>query len=334
MIDLQAGVLGLATLTMILIGVGVTLFTLFLPIIEFVLLFEERSWTAWTLIISMQFFHLCLVWYSTIYGTILRALIWPIRSLIMPVVMAVVRIESMRNRDGILYVDLGDQARDSRGEETIIMTSFRPSVRRRYRKMEALYRRSRIRHEIHRAETSLRLADVVPVMWEHEKRCCERDGRNVIEEFLKRYLVMTLATDAVLDLYYDANEKLVSVQLSLQQGEVHHWFMYFSRDHDSGIWFHGILNAIVRGRRNPNVRYVNAQNHQTQSKKNAGYMEASHDEGGVISNLYPFAMTMDIPLAVLDTGLWSGMQTESPAVSLSTHPVSLQRDELEPLITA
>ena len=107
------------------------------------------------------------------------------------------------------------------------------------------------------SEEALNLSNVVPIMVEHERRCCQADGKSLVEEFIKRFLVMTMTTNAVLDLYYKDGNELCSVQLSVKQGNVLHWFMYFSTESRAGIWYHGILNAMIRGLEIPSVRYIN-----------------------------------------------------------------------------
>ena len=204
----------------------------------------------------------------------------------------------------------------------------------------------------------LNLSQVVPVMWEHEQRMCalangttnttstngdsnnqtgnEKKG-SVYEEFLKRFLVVTVVPNAILDYYYvkrpsssparnggantndelsqrqelhtpqEDDEMLCCVQLSVQQGRTMHWFMYFALNSvtKSGIWFHGIDIAMERARRIPNVDYCNGQTHQTNSKRNAGFNVAQHTDHEILAKLYPWTFTTTPPKGCVDVKLWA-----------------------------
>ena len=197
-----------------------------------------------------------------------------------------------------------------------LLRHFRPSVRRRYRKMEQAFRRDRIRCESVRSEDGLNLSQVIPIMWEHERRCCTLDGKSVVGEFLKRFLVMVMTTNAILDLYYDQENTLCSVQLSVPQSGVLHWFMYFSVNTRSGIWYHGILNALVRGMKTDSIRFVSGQNHQTASKQGAGLIPVDLNDP-VMSSLYPVAFTRELPRDYRSTGLWSWLDVPPPPTTSS-----------------
>lgn len=315
------------TLVMILAGVGVLLFVAFLPLVEYALLASHHSPVLLLAAAVLQVVHLALLWKSTVYLYIFRSLVLPIRLLVMPLAMRVVLMEAIREDSPILYFDLDCiEGGENLDEEQRLLHYFRQSVRRRYKKMKEKYRQHCIALKSSRCETSLNLSQVVPIMWRHQQRCC-CDG-NVAVEFLKRFLVVSLATHGILDRYYDAEGQLVSVQLSVQQGKVLHWFMYFSTDVQSGIWYHGILNAMVRGLKTTGdsaIHYVNAQNHQTDSKLGAGLQRASlsqdDDDEDVTSSefLYPWTFLQDTPEEVLDTKLWAGLGAPNVPESENHH---------------
>lgn len=154
----------------------------------------------------------------------------------------------------------------------------------------------------------MRACDVVPLIWTHEKRQVKQNGKNLIEEFIKRVLVILVVPDGILDLYYEPSQphKPIAVQMSILQGDVYHWFMYFSADSatKSGIWFQGILLAMTRGVVMPNVRFVNAQCHHADSKRNAGFLPAMPDETNLLKELYPWAYTQQFPPNIVAYAGW------------------------------
>ena len=343
-------------------------------------------------LVFIQVVHLRCLWKSTRYLAVFRFLVLPIRKLVLPLVMFTARVESIREKTPTLYVDVRQEqlqqgglsaqpitlqtpllsSTDTSGnvdgpigsnrdqlsqEEPQEQNKRRKNRLRRYKQMERAYRRDGIRHEWGWSESTLNLSQVVPVMWEHERRMCaaaNTSARNddgtgddkkggVVEEFLKRFLVVTVIPDGVFDFYYvkptssslqndavnggdqlpQAEEILCCVQLSVQQGRALHWFMYFSLDSvtRSGIWFHGIGTAIERARRIPNVEYCNGQTHQTQSKRNAGFDVAEHTDQGVLSQLYPWSFTSTPPIDCVDVTLWPSPQQTSAGASNGDFPI-------------
>lgn len=311
---LQSLVLGSATLTVILIGVGMLIFVMFLPIIAILCLPPmTKNHMAPPVAAGVEALHLYLLWTSTLYLSLFRRLIFPIRKKIMFIVFQIARIEAIREETPTLYLDLSTVNRTGDDASNDILQSFKSSVRRRYKQVETIFRQHNIRCESVRSEEALNLQHVVPIMLEHERRCCEDDGKNLVEEFVKRFLVVTMTTDAVLDLYYDENNVLCCVQLSVVQGQSLHWFMYFCLTSTCrcGIWYHGVLNAMLRGLEIPSVQYVNAQIHQTVSKQRAGLVACEHTDDNRMHELFPFGFTKEIPAAALQTSLWVSGKFES-----------------------
>lgn len=233
----------------------------------------------------------------------------------MVLVFQIAMIESVREGVPTLYFEVSTVKRSNTTEEQQdLLQSFKTSVRKRFKQMEACFRRNGISYKTVRSEDALNLSLVLPILLEHERRCCLADGKNVWEEFIKRFLVVSLFTDAVLDLYYDENNDLCSVQLSVMQEKTIHWFMYFclSSRAKCGIWYHGILQAMVRGLTIPSIEYVNAQVHQTDSKRGAGMQVCDHIDCDMLRNLYPFEFTKEMPLSALETRLWASDTTGRP----------------------
>lgn len=247
------------------------------------------------------------------YLAFYRTLLLPIRRLLLPVVMFIARIESLREETPTLYLEtvntdkLASDEDDTTATIAAFLATFRRSVRRRYTHMEQTFKASGLVHEAVPCETALNLSQVVPNMWRHERRQCMADKRNVYEEFVKRFLVVTVVPDGLLDYYYNNDTReLVAVQLSIQQGAVLHWFMYFCNPNQakSGVWFHGIMLALQRGVVDPTVCYVNAQVHQNESKQNAGLVAAPHTDNDLLAKLYPWSFTRLIPGSTRQLELW------------------------------
>jgi hypothetical protein len=335
------------------------------------------------LLIVMEGLHLRALWKSTRYLAVLRFVVFPIRKLLMPIVFFVVKLESIREETPTLFLDvrplqrgisssanaedgnisdattttlgtplLAEQEQRRNDEKALVRREKKSKqVQRRYKQMERAFHRDGIRHEWGWSETTLNLSQVVPVMWEHEKRICgeatdtgaaihggsptslddttQDKNKNPAEEFLKRFLVVSIVPNAVLDRYYSKPsrsiagddddgggvETLCSVQLSLQQGRVFHWFMYFSLNHVtlSGIWFHGIGTAMERARRIPSVDFCNGQVHKAQSKKNAGLLDvAEWTEHDKLSQLYPWSFTTTPAKGNVHVNLWRSTQQQQP----------------------
>jgi hypothetical protein len=333
----------------------------------------------WMLLSVMEGLHLWALWKSTRYLAVLRFVVLPIRKLLMPIVFFVVKLESIREKTPTLFLDvrplqrgmsssyvdestisdtttttlraplLAEQEQRGNDEQNFVRRKKKSKqVQRRYKQMERAFHRDGIQHEWGWSETTLNLSQVVPVMWEHEKRICDdatetaatlnggspsssddntKDkNKSLAEEFLKRFLVVSIVPNAVLDRYYykpsraiagddGGVETLCSVQFSLQQGRVFHWFMYFSLNHVtlSGIWFHGIGTAMERAKRIPSVDFCNGQVHKAQSKQNAGFLDvAEWTEHDKLSQLYPWSFTTTPAKADVHVGLWRSTQQQEP----------------------
>jgi hypothetical protein len=91
--------------------------------------------------------------------------------------------------------------------------------------------------------------------------------------------------------------------------------MYFCSTESSraGIWYHGILNAMVRGLQSPPVRF-NGQVHQEESKKNAGFAACAHTDV-MLQKLHPLAWTKDSPSSSVNRALWSTGEVDTEFLS-------------------
>lgn len=205
-----------------------------------------------------------------------------------------------------------------------LLQVMRRSVRRHYRRIDQRYKRDRVEHEACSCENSLHLKEMIPIIWEHQTRTAavlmaKGVKTSAVEEFIKRFLVVTLVPDGILDLYYQrigTTKTLVALQLTIQQGPVLHWFMYFAKEtaSKSGIWFHGSLLAILRASNIPSVAYVNAQCHQTETKLHAGFTAAEHTDVTLLSELYPWKWTTSIDESRVNLPLWCDQQYVPPPI--------------------
>jgi len=305
MLNLQFLLLSLASLTLVLVGIGVIIVTSFFPLLSLKFLSPAPPLLPYITAISVvQIIHLRLLWISENHLAAYRWLWLPIRRLLLPLVMLIARFETSQEEVPTVYLKVSDLTVGEDTEKDILLKSFRPSVRRRYKQMEKTFRSHNIRHVAVQSESSLRLAQVVPILWQHERRQCKLDGKNVVEEFIKRFLVITVVPDGLLDLFYQ-DDKLVAIQMSIQQNNVLHWFMYFSKDSvtKSGIWFNGILLAMMRGLK-LQLDYVNGQGHHTDSKIFAGFLPAEHADDELLSELFPWSFSQAMTESATQTSLW------------------------------
>ena len=290
----------LAKVTVILLGVGLILVTMLWP--TFLCFYINKDGAAasyWVAFGLANAVHLYLL-YTDSCHVFIHQFIWlPVRRLLAPLVMWVAKIESIREKTPTMYQLM-------KRDDDLTMSR---NVRRRYRKMEQIFRESGLRHEaVSIDQSGVSFSQLLPILWEHQLRSCPN---NVVEEFIKRFLVVALMPDGLFDLYYE-NRELVAFQFSMRQGPaVLHWFMYFCRTRcaQQGIWFHGIRLAMKRGQMiaaepgNDNC-FINAQVHQTQSKQNAGLETADHTNESLLSQLYPFSFSTAIPREVAQVKLW------------------------------
>ena len=295
----------------------------------------------------VQLIHLRLLWSSTRYLAVFRWIVLPIRKLVIPLVMLVAKLEMVREGVPTHYLHVGDVPGNSGSnnnnknsnnerdppnsatattpllggdhQENIIHSptssqqqkQHSGKIRRRYRQMQHAFVRDGIRHEAFYSDTTLNLAQVVPILWEHQQRM---ENKHVWEAFLQRFLVVTVVPNGILDYYYstgsgETSNELVAFQLSVQQGRVWHWFMYFSKTSatKSGIYFHGILTNLERARRLSDADYCHGHVHQSKSKQNAGFSTAEHTDPDcevLLSKLYPMSLTRHAPQQVLEVSFW------------------------------
>jgi len=308
--SLHSVLLALATLVTVLLGLGVVTITSFWPSFLLLIFFQtSAAATSSSLVLYAvacaiaNMMHLYKLYTDAHHVAVYQFLWLPLRRLLVPIIMWVASIQSIREGTPTLY-------RKLENDDDLVMSR---GVHRRYRKMKEIFQLSGLRHEIvYSDESGLTFFQFLPILWEHQRRICPNDA---VGEFVKRFLVVSLMPDGIFDLYFDDdnNQQLVAFQFSMLQSppSVLHWFMYFCKDSytDKGLWFHGIRLALERGKalakETEGVVCVNAQCHQTSSKQNAGFKPAEHTNIDLLSELYPFSWSTTIPQDVAKLQIWT-----------------------------
>lgn len=224
--------------------------------------------------------------------------------------MLVFRLNAIKQEETTMYLPTDDLQLDAflgKEKEALLMTC-RSTVRRKHKEMEELFVEANIERRSLYSETQLKASDVIPLIWEHERRQCKKNNKNVLKEFITRLVVMTVVTDGILDLYYDGGDssKPIAIQLSVLQGNTLHWLAYFSSElaTTKGVWYQGILLSMTRGVLMPSVHFVNGQCHDELTKRQAGFLVAEHTEHARLLELYPWASTERIPEKMVRFAGW------------------------------
>lgn len=159
------------------------------------------------------------------------------------------------------------------------------SVRRRYKTMENVYRGAKMRSSTHGSAPRLHFSHL-KVLFEHQGRL----SNDFVSDLIKRVLVV-FVFDGTIDEYW-VGQEMVAWCLSFRCESVLHWMMYFCSDKHSrsGIWYHATYTSLLRGATSGNVRFVNAQTHNDQSKRGAGFNACTSGDVLRLRDLYPRAI--------------------------------------------
>ena len=302
----------LATTCLILMGLLLNLLTAFFPFALWAFQPPVQQWYYAVPVVFVQATHLYLLWTDKAHVSAYRFLTLPVRRALQPVVMYLIKMESIKDKQNVAYLALDKigSTKNRRNANVVvvvveeILQSFRPSVRRRYKNVYKTFREAGIVVRSVQCETELDLRATLPILLQHQKRQCQIDGKNLVEEFVKRFLVVSVVPDGILDLFYKDDE-LVAFQMGTRQGAVYDWFMYFSRDaaRQYGIWFYGILLSIVRAKTLPGVQWFNALTHLMDSKQMAGLQAVTYEDDEMMDTLFPWASTERMPDKALSISL-------------------------------
>lgn len=227
-----------AMLGMVLVGLAVVLLIFFWPLIFGSLLPTPNRSIAVVIgyRIGIQVVHVLLLVYLPFpYLYLHRKLCLPIRTLLMPLVNEVSKSEGIREREDTWYNKCSDlpQTRDP----SVLLSQLKPSCRKDLKKKLKLFFEQEIQTQtVHSDFLSLRVD--IPILWAHEKRAVEGTDKSVVEEFIKRILVLFLVAHAYLDRYYDKDGKICALGQFVSCGNTINNFMYFCLEEQSrsGIW--------------------------------------------------------------------------------------------------
>ena len=236
---------GLATLALVSVGLFLVTVIFFWPLLLLSLTIFQSSNNnnvgilLLLVTITIQVSHLlALVYIPFPYLYIHRKICHPVRILLMPLVSSIARSESIREKEVTWYNKCTSLPETN--DVNILLNSFKHSIRRDLKRKLKLFFRRRISTQTLHSDF-LSLKEDIPVIWEHEKRAVrgmEEKHKSVLEEFIKRFLVVFLTSNAYIDRYYDDNDQICALGLFVQSEKVLNNFVYFCRECESqsGIW--------------------------------------------------------------------------------------------------
>jgi hypothetical protein len=265
----------------------------------------------WPWVVALELGHLLgMLWLPHSYLYLHRKAFLPLRRLLMPLVLLIAKLESIREKEATWYNSTDEFSRSevilSQHDVKVLLASMKRSVRRDLTKKLRLFHDAGIT-TCTRHSDYLSLVTDVPIIWSHEHRKVAADeSSSPLAEFIKRFLVMFLTSNAYIDRYYDRDGNLCALSLFSGVNEkIYLCFMYFcSQDHArSGIWqynhLRGLLRAIVSG----NYNYINFFVHQSFAKQLAGASPADYKDTELLHHLYPFGFFREPPEDVIELKL-------------------------------
>lgn len=244
----------------------------------------------------------------------------PIRVALMPLLHAIVKSEAIKEKETVWYNSCRDfiseremnttnQAPTTNKDQQqlqAILQILKPSVRKDIRKKLRLFHKAGITTQTTHSDY-LSLQDDIPIVWRHEKRTIETScetNASVVEEFLKRFLVLFLVPHAYLDRYYDPVGRQCGVYLFVACTDVLSSFTYFCDIPNQGIWQYNHIRALTRGVLGyPKIKYVNYHVHQSFAKRLAGAQGVDYTDTEQLQNLYPFQFFREPPQEVIKVQL-------------------------------
>jgi hypothetical protein len=156
----------------------------------------------------------------------------------------------------------------------------------------------------------------IPILWDHERRCCQKDDSRVLGEFIKRFLVMFLVPHAYLDRYYN-QQKCCALGMFVVCDNVLLNSMYFCLDDacQCGIWqYHsvrGLLRAVTAFYGDiddddeivvdscRSIEYINYFQHQDCAKRLVGARPARETNSELMRVLFPFRFYREPPSSII-----------------------------------
>uniref|UniRef100_A0A6V2P028 Uncharacterized protein n=1 Tax=Ditylum brightwellii TaxID=49249 RepID=A0A6V2P028_9STRA len=237
------------------------------------------------------------------YLYIYRKALVPIRMLIMPYLNVVVKSEAIRNKEPTWYNKCSELCRTE--DTQTLLAALKGSVRKDLKKkLRIFHERGITRKTLH--SDFLSLSQDIPIIWSHVKRKNQNTDKSVVEEFIKRFLVVFMASDAYIDRYYDSNQKLCALGLFAVNQNTLSNSMYFCLDTHSqmGIWqYHHFCGLLRASAAPPDIQYINFYFGETYAKKLAGSVAADYRDEQLLNVLYPFSYNREVPLYLVDLKL-------------------------------
>jgi len=269
--------------------------------------------------------HISLLIFFDPYLYIHRKICYPLRQIVMPLVVSVAKSESIGEGADTWYVAADNIPITSDAYE--LLESCPKRVRKEIRRKLRAYEKRNLK-VVSKHSDYLSLWKDMPVLIDHERKVVNNSDSvsSFAEEFLKRFLVIFLGTNGFMDRYFAADAtKPVALAWFVEQDRVLHAFMYFCEEaeNDSGIWFYqhfrmmlrlashsiqdvtrttetSIDSPLLQERR---LDYLNFQVHQDFAKKCVGGSPCPCDDDDMISSLYPFAFFRDPTTQIVETTL-------------------------------
>jgi hypothetical protein len=223
-----------AMLGLVSIGLILVILIFFWPLVFASFIFPN-SIIGWATVAAEVVHFAALVMVPFPYLYIHRKVCYPIRMMLMPLVHEVAKSESIREKETSWYNKCADLPRTR--EAKVLLGHFKSSIRRDLkRKLKLFFDRGITTKTLHSDFLSLRKD--IPIIWAHEKRAVQGSDKSAVEEFVKRFLVVFLVTNAYIDRYYDRDGRICALGQFVASKKTINNFVYFclEQQSQSGIW--------------------------------------------------------------------------------------------------
>jgi hypothetical protein len=322
----------LATLTMIFIGLIVVGMIFLWPGILVLFLLNTSIISSPFLLAFVALFghNALLIYVDHPYLYVHRLMFLPIRMVLMPLLNKIIENEATQEKATVWYNDCSIFVDDnSQACLQTMLSKMKSSSRKDIKQKLRLYHSHGITTTtIH--SNYLSLQKDIPILWKHQKRQCEREGKVVLEEFLKRFLVIFLVSNAYIDRYYSGH-RLCAIGMFTTSGPTFVHNMYFSIQPNYGIWqYHhirGLYRAISAYQLNEKIRFINYYHHQDNAKKLAGSqpldLHGSCADEELRYQLFPLKFYKEPPTSVIN------IQLNLSTIQIQRHQQPLKKTKVK-----
>lgn len=249
--------------------------------------------------------HIPLMIFCDTYLYIHRKVFYPIRYLLMPLIIEISKSESIQENTPTWYISTKDLPRsiicggsgsgsDETGlapstcttnNPTELLQSFPKRVRREIKRKLKKFEQRGITTSTKHCDY-LSLYRDIPVLIDHERKHVRDTDQSFLVEFIKRFLVIFLTTSGYIDRYFVEEDhdddddddstntslqkegrKPVALSLFVGQRNVLHSLMYFCKEteKESGIWFYQHFRMILRATTTRNVGFEKGEKEPDQA---------------------------------------------------------------------